>query len=229
MKVNLVSAISFVALVASSMALASASVWADSAKTGQFDEVATTITPRITLKTIQQVTFKGTRFRIDGADVSTYVPVEEIEDGDSDYQYIPSRHAALRQPLKSKPSTALDMLRDQTTQKLQGAQKTGEASINGFDCDVYTRDIGGGDKVTLYLSKDPQFPYVVKTILSMPAEGMTQSNSIENVKLDIPVSDDIFALPKGTKIVQPPADGSAAGDGSVSPSGPAAAPTGAPQ
>ena len=200
----------------------SASAASAQPKSGQFDQVATVVSPRLSLKTTDRVTFKGVRFRLESADPESAMSYEDIQDGESYYHYIPAEHAALRLNIKQKPSSPLDELRAQTDQKLAGTQKSGEATMNGFDCDVYVRDLGNGAKVTLYQSRDPRFPYIVKTMMSIPAEGVTRSNSIDNVKLDIPVSEDTFTLPKGTKIVeQPAAPGGAsasATDGAAPPS-----------
>jgi len=174
-------------------------------KTGEFDQVATISMPQVTMKTTDHVVFEGSRFRFESVDIDDNdTPYTDIYDGQSIYHYFPSEQTALRITPSDKPEDTLDSLRDQTAAKLQGSQKTGETTVNGFDCNVYTRDIGGGAKVTWYASKDPRFPYIVKMQMTNPSEGMTKTNSIENVKLDVTISSTEFTLPAGTKIVEKP-------------------------
>jgi len=187
----------------------SAYAYADTTpKSGEFDQISTVTMERVTLKTTDHVTFQGDRYRFESVDMDDgYTPYSDIYDGQSIYHFIPSLNTAMRFPLQTKPESTLDSLRDQTAQKIEGTAKTGETTVDGMDCDVYSRDLGSGSKVLLYLSKDPKFPYIVKTMLTVPAEGITRTNSIENVKLDVPVGADEFTLPTGTKIVERPAAG----------------------
>ena len=218
--------------IAGALLLAEGSVLADSTpKSGQFDQVETVTTPLVSLKSTSHVTFKGDEFRIEGTDLSpdhNYALNDTIDDGQSYYLYYPDASTALRAPITEKPESTLDTLRDQTEAKLQGAAKTGETSVNGFDCDVYSQSLPGGSKVQLYQSKDPRFPYIVKTLLTNPGQGVTRTYEIQNVKLDAAVNDSLFTLPKGTKIVEQPAgaaEPSSAGGGSAPANSGASGPT----
>jgi hypothetical protein len=174
---------------------------------GQFDQVATVTAPLLTLKSTDHVTFKGSLYRIESTDQeNNYTPYEDIDDGHNYYRFYPSAHAAFRVPLTDSPESTLDTLRDQTQREMQGATKTGQARMNGFPCDVYSRTLDNGAKVQLYESVDPRFPYIVKTTLTIPSESVVTTHSIENVKLDpVPaVSDMAFRLPVGTKILDRP-------------------------
>jgi hypothetical protein len=189
--------------VISGLCVASAAVADPTPKSGEFDQVESVTMPGLTQTSTSHVTFQGDRYRFQSVDIDdNYTPYDDIVDGQSYYHYIPAEHTAVRLLLKQKPESTLDSLRDQTQQKLDGMTKTGRTAVNGFDCDVYTRDLGSGSKVVLYRATDPKFPYIVKTVFTVPSESLTRSNSIENVKLNMVLGATEFILPTGTKIIE---------------------------
>jgi hypothetical protein len=180
---------------------------------GEFDQIQTITSPRLSIKSVDHVTFKGIRYTMQSVDPQTFVPYEDIADGQSYYHFVPSSSAAMRVAMKDKPEGALDELKDQTTAKIQGLLKAGNAMVDGYSCDIFVKDLGDGAKVTMFRSTDAQFPYIVKTTLSVPAKELVQTNEIDNVKLGGIVDDSSFILPKGTKIVVQPTDSGASQSG----------------
>jgi hypothetical protein len=173
---------------------------------GTWTIVSTIVSPHATYKSTDQFTFKGKRFRLETSDPSNYYSFDLIDDGQSYYQYDPIQKAALRQTSTTAPPAPLDTLKQETAEKLNGATKTDSSTAEGFACDVYSAEpLGQGTSVTLYLSKDPRFPYIVKSVLVIPQEGITRTNEITDVQLDLPVGDNEFTLPQNTKIVTAPA------------------------
>ncbi len=183
------------------------------AHTGTFDQVMTITSPRFTSKQTDHLMFSGARYRLDSTDPDSHGDYSEIYDGQSDYYYAPGLSSALRLPAKGKVPPLTEQMQDRATQELTGARKTGETALNGFDCDVYTNLLPDGSKVTMYLSKDPQFPFIIKTQLNEVRQGVTQTTVIENVKVGAAVDDSQFTLPQGTKITDaPPAPAAAPAD-----------------
>ncbi len=180
-------------------------------KTGEFDQISSITSPRYSMKLTDRVTFKGDRYRRESEDPEKFIEFDDIDDGQSFYRYVPSQSVALRIDVKEKQTGALEELKSQTSDMLDGADKTGDANVNGYDCTTYSRTLQGGAKVTMWLSKSAKFPFVLKTVYVDPNENVTRTTSIDNIKLDVPVDDDLFTLPKGTKIVQQPPPSSQTG------------------
>jgi hypothetical protein len=185
---------------------------------GEFDQIQTIVTPRLTIKSVDHVTFKGIRYKMDSVDPQSFDPFQDIDDGQSYYHFVPAATSAARIVFKGKQPGALDELKAETDSKLQGMTKSGNAEVSGYSCNIYTKDLGGGASVTMYLSTDAQFPYIVKTTLKVPGKDLVQTNEIDNIKLGSLVDDATFLLPKGTKIIdQPPAQPAATPQGGQTP------------
>jgi len=171
---------------------------------GEFDQVQTITSPRLTVKSVDHVTFKGKRYTMQSVDAQSFEPYTDLADGQSYYHFVPAANEAMRLIINSKQQGALDELKQQTTDKIQGMTKTGSLTYDGYACDSYAKDLGDGAKVTMVLSTNPEFPFIVKTTLTVPSKSLTQINEIANIKLNSPVDDSVFVLPKGTKIVDQP-------------------------
>ena len=217
--------VGLVALVAASHAPAAAAAVPQS---GQFDEISTIVAPRLTVKITKTVTFKGANYRID------MIPYSRILAGGTLYSYLPDEQTAMRATAPTKEPSLPDQLLAQKEQVVQGATKTGSDTVGGFECDIYAPHMQAGDDSTVHVwvSRDPRFPFIVKTVSVNQKQGVTDTEEITEDRLNTPISDTIFALPKDTKVVDAPQQDNSSPDngntGGAAPpaTNPAPAPTG---
>ena len=213
---------------------------ASAPKSGEYDQVETIVTPRVTMRTSSRLTFKGNKFRIEATSPQDFVPYIDIVDGQSLYHYVPLAKEAARNDLPKSSLSPIEVLQQETQHILQTATKTGQTAVGDINCISYTLTFPDGGKGTFYQDTDPKFPFFIKEVIVHPERQMTDTTTFENIKLDTPVADTEFTLPTGTKIDQaPPPSAAASGDGAASggdsstpgasavPSGPAAPSTGA--
>ena len=76
-------------------------------QSGQFDQVTSISAPRLTMRYVETITFKGTRIRVDRMDPTQFINYTEIEDGLTDWSYVPSQGTAIKSDLKAKGPSLL--------------------------------------------------------------------------------------------------------------------------
>ena len=180
---------------------------------GTFDEVTTITANHLTVKMVKSVTFKGANYRMDST-MLDLTPYSRIMDNNTMYSYLPNQQTAMRKVSTEKEVGLPEQLWAQKNAFLQGATKGGLDTVSGFPCDIYSKPQSSSDvSFRVWISRDPRFPFVVKTETIDHKQGVTQIQVVENIKLNTPVSDSVFALPKSTKLVDAPADDQGAGAG----------------
>lgn len=185
-------------------------------KSGQFDEVSTISASRLTVKITKTVTFKGNNYRIDSRRIDL-IPYSRILDNGTIYSYLPDEQAAMRMPAADQEPSLPDQLLAQKEQVEHDGTRSGADTVDGFACEIYSQPAPSGEDATIrvWVSKDPRFPFIVKTLSIDHKQGVTDTEEIANVKLNAPISDTVFALPKDTKIMDAPTNG-ASGDNGAS-------------
>lgn len=222
-------------LVACSLAAGAAAALPTS---GQFDEVSTIIGPRVTIKITKTVTFKGNNYRLDSQQPDM-VQYSRIMDNGTIYSYLPDEQTAMRMPAAGEDQSLPSELLAQKDKIVHDGTKSGTDTVSGFPCDIYTAPLpaSAGATVRIWVSKDPRFPFIVKTQTVQHKDDVTDTEEITNVRLNTPISDAIFALPKDTKVVDAPqgngpdnsaGGGSAGAGGAVAPAPQAGATGGTP-
>lgn len=165
------------------------------AKTASFT-VTSTIAPKGGSKTTQT-------FRVEVKNAKARMDFENPQIGAASYLvnekgvflYIPSNKFAQKTNLSI--DSALRFAFSQANEQLRTAKKTGVASVSGQPTDVYTDPKKG---VTLYIGKSAGFRLPVKTVQSN--EGGTRTVLVSNIKLNAPIADGRFAIPKGTQVLE---------------------------
>lgn len=181
----------------------------------------------MTISNTARYTFKQSKVREDRTDLNLE-DFSIIQDGANYYKYYPDHHQALHANSPADNSTLPTQMKDQTTQLLKNAVKTGTELLDGFDCDVYTRNTPDKKvKMKLWVSRDPRFPFIIKSTELDTDQGITKTFEVKNVQLNVAIPDSEFTLPKGTQfeeIAQSPAPNTQGG-GSSAPTQAGAAPT----
>lgn len=114
------------------------------------------------------------------------------------YLYVPANKAA--QKLGNTGGGGIDAALKQAfgnaVQQLKGAKKVGSATVSGIPTDVYQQAKTG---TTVYLGTKPGFKIPVKVEVSN--EGGKRLILVTGIQLDTPVPAAVFALPKGTQVI----------------------------
>lgn len=199
-------------------ALAAPALAAPLPSSGQFDEVSTVSSDLLTVKVTKTITFKGDNFRIDSKRMN-FERYSRIQDGGAEYSYLPDEQTAMRALAKDKPPSLPSQLQSQTSDIVHAGTKSGTETVLGFACDIYSQPSpdGGDTTVKVWVSKDPRFPFVVKTLSVNHKQGVTDTEEVQNVHVNTPISDTAFALPKDTKVVDAPPPGASDNSGAASP------------
>ena len=180
---------------------------------GQFDQVRTISVPRLSFRDVQSISFKGSSIRVDTADPSSYVPVTQIETPDAMYIYTPAAEEAEKIPITEKQPPLLERMNADTKSNLQGATKTGSGVFEGYNCDIYQTTANHGDEVVeIWVSKDPKFPFKLKTIATDKSLNKVTTIILQNISLNVPLDDNLFEIPDNVKIVSAPTNGQGQGE-----------------
>lgn len=198
---------------------------------GQFDEVSTIVAPRLTVKITKTVTFKGDDYRLDSTRIDM-IPYSRILAHGTIYSYLPDEQTAMRAtPLQKEPSLP-DQLLEQKEEAVSHGTKVGTDTVAGFTCDIYSEQMPAGDDSTVrvWVSRSPRFPFIVKTVSINQKQGVEDTEQITDVRLDTPILDTVFMLPKDTKVVDAPQNTNTPdngnSNGTPAPPAPSSAPTG---
>ena len=122
------------------------------------------------------------------------------------YLYVPANKAA--QKLGKAGGGGIDAALKQAfgsaVQQLKGAKKVGSATVSGIPTDIYKQAKTG---TTVYLGTKTGFKIPVKVEVSN--EGGKRLILVTGIQLDTPVPAAVFALPKGTQVIDNKGAGSA--------------------
>ena len=147
---------------------------------------------------------KDNNMRVESAPGGQKMIMITREDGV--YNYIPSQNMVTKMPVSQSPmgggSATYVKSPDDYMKYLKdiGALKTGSETIDGYECDIYEyEDATYGPKVdaTVWLWREKSFP--VKMI-SKTQYG-TSEILFKDIKIGEPISDSMFEVPKGAKVV----------------------------
>lgn len=178
------------------------------------------------MKITKTITFKGANYRIDSTRIDM-IPYSRILDDGTLYSYLPGEQTAMKATAPQKEPSLPDQLLAQKQQVIQGATKSGTDTIAGFTCDIYAAHMPAGDDSTVHVwvSRDPRFPFIVKTVSVNQKQGVTDTEQITDVRLNTPISDTAFVLPKDTKVVDAPENTNTPDNGASGNSAPPPAPS----
>lgn len=142
------------------------------------------------------VAIKGDKARMDYEDLSIGA-VRYVANEKGIFFYIPANNSAMKQTLKGGVEGALKVAFAQYATQLASAQKIGTATVSGQPTTIY-KDTKSG--AVIYLGTKPGFHLPVKAIIEN--EGGTRTFLVTNIKLNVPLKDDLFVLPAGTQIME---------------------------
>jgi outer membrane lipoprotein-sorting protein len=141
------------------------------------------------------VAIKGSKARMDYEDLSVGA-VRYVANDRGVFFYIPANKSAMKQTLKGGVEGALKVAFAQYATQLESARKIGTATVSGQPTTIYKDPKSGA---VIYLGTKPGFRLPVKAI--MENEGGTRTFLVTNIKLNVPLKDDLFVLPAGTQII----------------------------
>ncbi|MDX1931632.1 MAG: hypothetical protein SFU56_03415 [Capsulimonadales bacterium] len=142
------------------------------------------------------VRVKGNKARMDYDDPSMG-SVRYLANEKGVFFYIPANRSAMKQTLKGGVEGALKVAFAQYATQLAGARKIGVATVSGQPTTVYKEAQSGA---TIYLGTRPGFRLPVKAVIDN--EGGTSTFLVTDIKLNVPLKEDLFALPAGTQIME---------------------------
>jgi outer membrane lipoprotein-sorting protein len=141
------------------------------------------------------IAVKGSKARLDYED-QAIGPVRYVANEKGVFFYIPGNKSAVKQTFKGGVEGALKLAFSQVSDQMAGAQKVGTATVNGQPTIIYKAPKTGA---LIYMGTRPGFRLPVKTILTN--EGGTSTVMVSEIKLNVALSDSLFALPAGTQIM----------------------------
>jgi hypothetical protein len=170
---------------------------------GQFDEVTTITAPRLSLRLVDSISFKGSDIRVDKTDPTQFIPLTEIETPDETYVYSTLAGTGEKSAIVHKMPPLLLRMDEDIKNKLLGAVKTGVDTYDGNSCDTYTLTVpSNGEQIEFWVNKDPKFPFAVKTVMTDKARGKVTMVELEKIKLSGVIDDSIFVVPASIKITK---------------------------
>ncbi|MBN1425935.1 DUF2092 domain-containing protein, partial [Candidatus Fermentibacteria bacterium] len=133
----------------------------------------------------------------------------EIQNGKTLYAYNPAKKEAVKTTLPSASITVQARL-EAMAAPIKGGKKVGTETVSGLKCSVFILSTKQGN-ARVHVSTDSRFPLKMKTHITKG--NASETTEIRNLKLNYNVTDALFALPKGTKVVEakaaiPPKTGS---------------------
>jgi outer membrane lipoprotein-sorting protein len=171
---------------------------------GQFDQVNSITVARMSVRTVQSISFKGNYIRVDADDPNEYFPTTQIETPDMVYVYSPLGTAGQKIPIKEKQLPLLERMALDTKTKLAGATKSGTETVDGYACDVYKAS-AENNQLTLqfWVSTDPSFPFLIKTVENDSMLQKTTTVELQNIVLNNQIDDSLFDIPTNIKFTVP--------------------------
>lgn len=142
-----------------------------------------------------RVEVKGNKARLDYQD-DLVGQVRYVLNEKGAYQYFPGNNSAVKASIKGGVEAALKTVFQQVNEQLATAKRIGSATVSGQPTDVF-KDANTG--TLIYVGKRPGFRLPVKTVLSN--EGGTNTLTVSNIRLNVPLQDARFTLPKGAQII----------------------------
>lgn len=194
------------ALVVAVGVLAVSAALAGLPRSGQLQQVTTRRMGGKTQTIIQDIKWSGSKFRMEGSFGGRKTII--IGDGKTAYFYDPAAKQATagkQSQLMGPGGTIMNGAIASAKAGIKRGKKIGSQRVNGFNCDVYiaTMPMGNGKIVKKsWINKDPNLPIEVKSTVT--ANGNTVDSIVRNVKLGVKLPNSLFALPKGTKIIEHP-------------------------
>ena|GEM_PF-4110627 len=172
------------------------------ATAGQFDQVTTIVAPKMRLQFVQSVKFKDGDIRLDKTDLAQVIPVTQIETPSTIYFYSSVAGTGEKSAVTEKMLPLLERMDSDTKSKLKGASKVGTETFEGYSCDLYkTTDSASREQVEFWVSKDPAFPFTIKTVATDKLLDKVTTVELENIGLNVKLDDSLFQVPASIKIV----------------------------
>jgi hypothetical protein len=171
---------------------------------GQFDQVTTITAPRVQLKFVQTIRFKDGNIRVDKTDLSQFIPLTQIETVDTFYLYSMLSGTGEKSTIAEKLPPLLERMDSDTKSKLIGATKTGSETYDGYNCDTYSTSEDNGDvRIEFWVSKDPKFPFTLKTVATDKTLSKVTTVNLDNIDLNVELEDSLFEVPANIKLSAP--------------------------
>ena len=190
-----------VSTVVAALLLAGQALSAGLAKSGYMERVITTRNVGASATQTEKYYWEGDRLRSEKYSVEGQMV--QIKNGRILYLYSPTDKEAVKVLLPDKLNMSVQQMLQEQSGSAKGGKKVGVKRVSGFDCDVYmlSKTVGGVKRsAKLYVSTDPRLPIALKIEITM-GKG-SQVVESKNIKLNMNVPDSLFALPKGTKVVE---------------------------
>jgi outer membrane lipoprotein-sorting protein len=171
---------------------------------GQFDQVNTISVPRMSVRIVQSISFKDGNIRLDSDDPNSFIPMTQIQTPDEVFVYCPLGTTGQKQVLTEKQPLLLDKMLADTKAKLLGATKVGTDTVEGYACDTYKMSQNNGQiNIEFWVSTDPQFPFLLKTVETDSLLQKTTIVELQNIALNTNPDDSLFEVPAGIKFTVP--------------------------
>jgi outer membrane lipoprotein-sorting protein len=181
-------------------------------KTAQFDVVSLMQGQGGQVTVTSKVWVKGKKARVEVRH-PLMGDLNVIADGRYIYQISPSQNQATKtdQAKATGGREPWQMFVANVEQLRQGARKVGAESLEGYRCDVYEqRESGKGQSASLraWITRSLQPPMPLKVVRQVTIErpnakiSQTLTIRLRHLRLDAPLPDSLFTLPKGVRVVE---------------------------
>lgn len=122
----------------------------------------------------------------------------QIKHGRDFYVYVPAQKAAQKVVVSAGQMMSVEQMFKNKMKITEGGKKIGAGLVAGVTCDIYSIPAKGRSS-KVYVSTDSRFPIPLK--IETTAGSMSEVSDTTSLKLNTSISDSMFTLPKGTKLV----------------------------